>query len=141
MAEPFLTEDVKDELRKSFEHLVDDVEVLVFTKKGENDQYNELATQLIKEFASVDKRIKAKFHKIGDEVANKHDVTRSPTTLIAPDKYKMRFTGTPLGEEGRSLVLALIMASNGISMMDEASLKRLQDLKEKRHVQIFFSPT
>jgi thioredoxin reductase (NADPH) len=53
----------------------------------------------------------------------------------------IRFTGAPLGEEGRSLVLSIIMASTrGIAITPE-SYKRLQDLAEPRRVQVYVSPT
>jgi len=68
-------------------------------------------------------------------------VARSPTVLLAPDKYAIRYTGSPLGEEGRSFIVAIIMVSAASVVLNEESLKRLADLKEKRAIQIFVSPT
>jgi thioredoxin reductase (NADPH) len=96
---------------------------------------------LIKEIAEVDKRIKPEFHKVGDAASKKYGVTRSPTLLVTPDKYSIRFTGAPLGEEGQSLIMSIMMASIGQSVVSDDSRLRLKKLKEKRHVLIFTSPT
>lgn len=139
--EEVVTGEMRASLKESFKALKDDVTLHVFTKKGVNDQFNELASQVIREIAKVDPKTKAQFHKIGDEASKKYGVERSPTVLISPEKYNIRFTGSPLGEEGRSLVMAIIMASTGQTIASDASRKRLSRLKEKRHVRVFVSPT
>jgi thioredoxin reductase (NADPH) len=53
----------------------------------------------------------------------------------------MRYTGSPLGEEGKSLIVAIMMASTVGTVFSEQSVKKLADLKEKRHIQIYISPT
>jgi thioredoxin reductase (NADPH) len=139
--EKILTDQLKDEVRKGFTQLKDDVVLAVFTKKGVNDPYNDVLIKLIKEIAEVDKRIKPEFHKVGDAASKKYGVTRSPTLLVTPDKYSIRFTGAPLGEEGQSLIMSIMMASIGQSVVSDDSRLRLKKLKEKRHVLIFTSPT
>jgi thioredoxin reductase (NADPH) len=136
-----LTDQLKAEVKKGFKQLKDDVVLAVFIKKGVNDPYNDVLTKLINEIAEVDKRIKPEFHKVGDAASKKYGVTRSPTLLVSPDKYSIRFTGAPLGEEGSTLIMSIIMASMGqVSMSDDSRL-RLKRLREKRHVMIFTSPT
>jgi thioredoxin reductase (NADPH) len=139
--EPILAQQMKDGIRKNFRQLKEDVVLMVFTKKGVNDSYNEILTTLIKEIAEVGKRIKPEFHKVGDSASKKYGVTRSPTLLVSPDKYSIRFTGAPLGEEGLTLIMSIIMASIGKSAISEDSRKILKRLKDKRHVMIFTSPT
>lgn len=141
MAEPILNEAIIKDLKKAFEQLDAEVTVAVFTKKGLNDQYNELARQLITEISKVDKRIKPEFHEIGDEDSKRHGVSSSPTLLICPDKYRIMFRGAPLGEEGRTLVMSLIMASTGQGAIREPSVKKLQKLDDRRSVKVFVSPT
>ena len=139
--EKILTDQLKDEVKKGFKQLKDDVVLAVFTKKGVNDSYNEMLTALIKEIAEVDGRVKPEFHKVGDAESEKFGVTRSPTLLVSPDRYNIRFTGAPLGEEGRTLIMSIIMASTGRGAISEDSRERLGRLKDKRHVRIFTSPT
>lgn len=141
MEEKVLTPDMKEILRESFSHLKEEITFLVFTKKGTNDQFNEMTVGLIKELSSLEPKLKAEFHSIGDEASTKYGVERSPTLLVSPDRYKIRYTGAPLGEEGRSLIMTSLMASTGKTILSEASLKKLRRLKEKRHVRVFVSPT
>ena len=141
MAEPILTDDLRKDLKKTFKRLKDDVVLAVFTDNSKNSEYNKIAIQMMKEFAEVDKRLKLQMHSLGDEASKKYNVTRSPTILVNPDRYNIRFTGAPLGEEGRTFVLALIMASTGLGLISEGAVERLKGLKEKRHVRIFVSPT
>lgn len=132
---------MREGLRESFALLTNPVRVALFTKKGANDQYNEVTAQLLREIAAIDPRLSVEFHTLGDEESRRLGVDRSPTLLIAPEKYSIRFTGSPLGEEGRTLVMALIMASTGKTVLSPDSLKRLERLKKKRHVRVFVSPT
>lgn len=142
MEQEFLTEDIKEILRDTFNELKDPVVIEVFTKKGLNDVYNEITIGLVKSMAELSGgKIRAEFHEIGDEVSSKREVERSPTLLIAPGKYDIRFTGAPLGEEGRSLIMSLLMVSTGSVVLAEDSLIRLSQLKDKRHVQVYVSPT
>jgi thioredoxin reductase (NADPH) len=141
MEQEILTPEMKASLRESFKLLKDDVNILLFTKKGVNDPYNNTAANLIKELAALDKRIKPEIHGIGDDASKKYNVQRGPTLLISPEKYNIRFTGAPLGEEGRSLIMSLIMASTGQSGLSEDSRTRLGKLDRKRNVRIFTSPT
>ncbi len=141
MADKILNDAIVKDLKTSFEQLDSEVTVSVFTKKGENDQYNELTRQLITEIAEVDGRIKPEFHEVGGAESERFGVHSSPTLLICPDKYRIMLRGAPLGEEGRTLVMALIMASNGRGAIREPSVKKLQKLEDRRLVKVFVSPT
>ena len=141
MAEKIFNDEIIKDLKKAFEQLDSDVTISVFTKKGENDQYNELATQLITEIAAIDSRVKPEFKKMDSKEAKSHGVQSSPTLLICPDKYRIMFRGAPLGEEGRTLIMSLIMASNGRGAIHESSIKKLQGLDDRRSIKVFVSPT
>lgn len=141
MEKEIITEEIKEVLRETFKDLKEDVYIEVFTKKGVNDQFNDATTKLIRAISSTTPKVKASFHKIGDEVSIKRGVERSPTILIAPDKFSIRFTGAPLGEEGRSLIISILMASTGKVLLSEASLKSLRRLDSERKIQVFVSPT
>jgi thioredoxin reductase (NADPH) len=138
-----IPDDVKKVIKESFqEGLKNDVVIEVYTKTGTNDQFNEAAVSLVRALAGLSDKLKASFHTIGDELSVKRNVTRSPTVLIAPDKYRIRYTGAPVGEEGRSFLVALMMASTGKPLLTDPSVKKItEDLREKRDVQVFISPT
>ncbi len=141
MEKELVTEDVKKVLRDAFRELRDVVFIEVYTKVGVNDMFNDIAVDLMKTMSELSDRIKVSFYKIGDENSKKRNVLRSPTVLIAPDKYDIRYTGAPVGEEGRSIVMTIIMASTGQTLLSDDSRKRLNRLEEKRHIRVFVSPT
>jgi thioredoxin reductase (NADPH) len=143
MAEDLIPEDVKKTLKETFqETLKDDVLIEVFTEQGKNDQFNEATVGLVKALAALTEKLKVTFHTIGDEQSAKRGVTRSPSMLIAPDKYRLRYTGAPMGEEGRSFLTAILMASTGKSILSEPAIRKIiEQLHEKRDIQVFVSPT
>lgn len=132
---------MKKLLADTFSRLGEDVTLMVFTKKGMNDQLNEFTAGFISDLASIHKNMGAEFHEIGDEASRKYRIDRSPTVLISPGRYSIRYTGAPVGEEGRSLIFSILMVSTGETILSEESRKRLERLKEKRHVRVFVSPT
>ncbi|MGC1455441.1 MAG: FAD-dependent oxidoreductase [Nitrospirota bacterium] len=143
MAQELIPDDVKQTIKETFqETLKEDVLIEVFTESGKNDQFNEVAVALVRSLAPLSEKLKVSFHAIGDEQAVKRNVTRSPSILIAPDKYRIRFTGAPVGEEGRSFFTSIIMASTGKPLLSEQSVKQIaEQLNEKRDIQVFVSPT
>jgi len=139
--EPFISEDSRKILKKELDNLKDTVNILIFTSKGVNKPFNEFSIKLFTELSRISDKILPKFEAIGSDLSNKYDITRSPTLLIQPDKYNIRLTGAPAGEELRTLILTLIMASTGMTILSDASRKRLADLKDKRNIKVFVSPT
>ena len=143
MAQEVIPDDVKKVIKETFlNELKDDVLIEVFTKTGMNDQFNEAAIGFVKALAALSDKLKVSFHMVGDSQSVKRNVTRSPTVLIAPDKYRIRYTGAPVGEEGRSFLVALMMASSGKTPLTEPAIKKITDeLRDKRDIQVFVSPT
>jgi thioredoxin reductase (NADPH) len=138
-----LPDDVKQAIRETFQQgLAEDVVIEVYTMAGQNDQFNEAAVSLIRSLAELSDKLKVSFHAVGDDLSVKRNVTRSPSILIAPDKYHIRYTGAPVGEEGRSFLVTLMMVSAGKPLLTEPSVKKITDgLREKRDIQVFVSPT
>ncbi len=141
MERELISEDIKKVLKDAFKDLRDDLSVEVYTQEGVNDAFNGIVVGLIKALSEVSDKIRPGFYEIGDENSKKRNVFRSPTILIAPDKYNIRYTGAPAGEEGRSLILSIIMASTGKTFISDDSRQRLKRLEEKRHVRVFVSPS
>ncbi len=143
MAQELIPDDVKKSIQETFqETLKEDVVIEVFTERGKNEQFNEAAVALVKALAPLSEKLKVTFHTIGDEQSVKRNITRSPSILIAPDKYRIRFTGAPMGEEGRSFLTAVMMASTGKPLLSELSIQQIaEQLHEKRDIQVFVSPT
>ena len=142
MAVEQIPEDVQQTIKDTFfKDMKDEVTVEVYTKAGMNDDFNEVTVSLIKTLAALTDKIKVSFHTVGDAQSIKRNALRSPTVLIAPDKYRIRYTGAPVGEEGRSLLIALLMASTGRYPLTSQTMEKIAALKEKRDIQVFVSPT
>jgi thioredoxin reductase (NADPH) len=142
MAEGQLPDDIKKVIKETFfKELKENVALEVYTKPGVNDQFNDATVSLIKALSSLSDKLKVSFYAVDDEQSVKRNVHRSPTVLIAPDKYRIRYTGAPLGEEGRSLLVAILMASTGRSVLTAPAMEKIIGLKEKRDIQVFVSPT
>ncbi|MBS1115087.1 MAG: FAD-dependent pyridine nucleotide-disulfide oxidoreductase [Nitrospirae bacterium] len=139
--EAFISGDSKKIIKKELENLKDPVSILLFTSEEENKPFNEFSIRLFTELSLISDKILPKFEKIGSGLSKKHNVTRSPTIVIQPDKYNIRLTGAPAGEELRALLLTLLMVSTGFTILSDASKKRLSDLKDKRNIKVFISPT
>jgi len=142
MAEELIPVDVQKTIKDTFfNELKNDVLIEVYTLRGVNDQFNTATVSLLKILAGLSDKIKVSFHVVGDELSVKRNALRSPTVLIAPDKYRLRFTGTPHGEEGRSLLVTILMASTGKTILTASAMEKIAGLKEKRDIQVFVSPT
>jgi thioredoxin reductase (NADPH) len=136
-----ISSDIKKILAETFQSLRDEVVVELYTQKGVNDTFNEAADTLIRILPELTPKIKVFFYTIGDEQSVKRNVLQSPTVLISPDKYSIRYTGAPIGEEGRSLIILLLMTSVGSVIIKPEAVAKLATLKEKRLIEVFVSPT
>ncbi|MDI6800674.1 MAG: thioredoxin-disulfide reductase [Thermodesulfovibrionales bacterium] len=134
-----LPEETKQILRDTFKDLKDNVLIEVFIK--EDDQFSAFTSELLKGIAALTDKIDAKFYKAGSDTAKKRGIKRFPTILISPDKYKISLIGAPLGEEGRTLIMAILLASTSGTILSVSALKKLSELKEPRRIQVFVSPT
>ena len=144
MPEPekdLLGDDTRKVLRETFELLKDNVLLEVFLQEGQNDELSGITVKLLKAIAELSPKITVNVNDLKGEKAQRYGVTRSPSVLIGPDKYRIRFTGAPVGEEGISFLQTLIRVSLGESTLTPASKAKLAGLGEKRHIQVFISPT
>lgn len=130
-----------DVLKKKFQVLKNEVPIHVFTREGVNQPFNRFVVALAKELQKLSPKIPAFFYSLDDDIAKKYDVSRSPTVLIDPDHYHIRYTGSPAGEEIRSFLDAITMLSLRKTFLSEESRKKLSELTEPRHIKVFVSPT
>ena len=89
----------------------------------------------------VSSKITLREHDLDHELAKKWHITHSPTLLIAPDKYSIRWLGAPMGEEARTFLEILILVGLGQSQLSEQSLKVIKRIDSARQIKIFVSPT
>lgn len=137
----FLTEEAKKHLLKELELLRGPVTVVALLSDAENQPFNVYCRKLLGELSALSPKIIPVFAAPGDATAKKYNVSRTPTLLVQPDHYAIRFTGAPAGEEAQTFLLSLIMSSIGQTILSEPSKKRLSELTEVRNIKVFVSPT
>lgn len=136
-----LPDDAKKILIKRFKVLKGKVILEVFIKEGDNNQFNTLTILFTKDLEKLSDKIEVHINKIGDAKSKKYNATRSPTILINPEDYKIRYTGYPFGEEGKSFIETIILVSQKESNLSKASKDMLAELDEPRYAQVFVTLT
>lgn len=135
-----IPEDNLAELTKFFDGMQEPVELVVFTDPAHNAPYNSFMESLCRELAELAPKITAQFFSLDSEEAKTHGVDFSPTLLLSPARCHIRYLGAPLGEEARTLIETIMRLSLGKSGLTQISRQLLQELDEKRHIQVFVNP-
>ncbi|MEM2868975.1 MAG: FAD-dependent oxidoreductase [Thermoplasmata archaeon] len=136
-----ISEENKEAIRKAFSVLSRPVSLDVFIKARENDPFNDLTVALLSVFPKLSDKIMVNINDIGGDKSRRWNVSRSPSVLIEPELFNIRYTGAPLGEEARSLIQTILRVSMRESGLGARSKELLAGLKEKRHIRVFVTPT
>ena len=137
----YLPEDSREHLRKVFSEMPETVTLEIFTQEGMNDPYNEAMLKFMHDLDRLGEKIVVNHNSLESEKARTYGVTRSPSLLVEPERYRLRYTGTPLGEEARVFIEVVLLVSNGVSGLSVHSREALKLLEEERDVKVFISPT
>lgn len=130
-----------NQLRATFEQLPNDITLYLFTAKGHEDAFTHANRQVIRAFRELSARITLREYDLDHELARQYNITSSPTLLIAPDKYAIRWLGAPMGEEARTLLETLILVGLGKSQLSDQSLNVIKKIDTPRTIKVFVSPT
>ncbi len=130
-----------NQLRATFEQLPNDITLYLFTAKGHEDAFTQANRQVIRAFRELSARITLREYDLDHELARQYNVTSSPTLLIAPEKYAIRWLGAPMGEEARTLLETLILVGLGKSQLSDQSLNVMKKIDSPRNIKVFVSPT
>jgi thioredoxin reductase (NADPH) len=136
-----ITDETRNILRETFKNLEKKVLIELFISGDEGDQLSIFTLELLRAMSLLTDKIDLKIYKKEDIVARKRGIFRTPSIYISPEKYKIAFIGSPLGEESRTLIMTILAVSTESTIFSDEALKRLFELKEKRHIQVFVSPT
>ena len=136
-----ISEKARKVLEEDLKQLEDAVTVFVFTNEKENVPFSEFSVNLLAELSEISPKIIQKHEKIGGADSKKYGVSRPPTLLIQPEKFDIRLLGAPSGEEVRTVLIAILMASTGRTILSDDAKRRLTELKDKRSIKVFVSPT
>ncbi len=134
-------EAVLKQLRQTFSQLSNDIPLYLFVAQDQDDVFVQAIRQIVRVFRELSPRITIKEHYLDHALATKWRVESSPTLLIDPEHYNIRWLGAPMGEEGRSFLEAMILLGLGQSRVSDQSKTVLQRVDAPRHLKIFVSPT
>jgi thioredoxin reductase (NADPH) len=129
------------QLKATFEQLPNDIPLYLFAAKGHEDVFTHANRQVIRAFREISNKIHMREYDLDHELAKKWNVTRSPTLLIAPEQYSIRWLGAPMGEEARTLLEILILVGLGKSNLSDQSLNVIKNIDSPRNIKVFVSPT
>lgn len=135
--EGMIPKEAQKVLQKRFKDLKNPVKIFVFTKKGENDQLTAPLHQFTEELMELTKTLSFSFYDEKSKEASTFEVTHFPSMLIQPDHYAIWYVGAPFGEEFRSFLDVLQFASEQESHLSKESKQHLQQLSEKREINVF----
>ena len=132
---------VQDQVKNLFKNIPNDISLLLFTSPGKNDVFCDGNRKMIRAFRELTSKIDLKEFDTGHNEAKKRGVSFSPTLLIAPDKYNIRWYGAPLGEETKTFAEAVMMIGYGEAGIGSEGKKVLERIDGKRDIKVFVSPT
>ncbi len=129
------------QLKATFEQLPNDIPLYLFTAKGHEDVFTHSNRQVIRAFRELSNKITLREYDLDHELAHKWNVTSSPSLLIAPERYSIRWLGAPMGEEARTFLEILILVGLGKSNLSDQSVNVIKKIDSPRNIKIFVSPT
>jgi len=132
-------EQVQREIGELFQAIHVEIPVFLFAQPGKNDVFSDAARQALRFFRQVTDKVVLREYDLSHETAQKLEVKHSPTLIFDPDRYKIRWLGAPLGEEGRIFLEALILIGSQKSNLNEQSLQVIKKIDQQRHIKVFVS--
>lgn len=132
---------VQDQVKNLFKNIPDDILLLLFTSPGKNDVFSDANRQVIRAFRELTPKIELREFDISHKEAKKRNISFSPTLLVDPDRYNIRWYGAPLGEEAKTFAEAIMMIGYGETGIGNEGRNVLERINDKRDIKVFVSPT
>ena len=138
--EEILSEEDKAFIKKKFDsELVNEVPVKLYVS-GEDCQYCDIMKSLLKTFSELSNgKIKLEILELTDDVASELGVNRGPIILIGKNG-EIRYTGSPLGEEGWAFIETLVVASHGNHGISH-HVDELKNIKKTVRIETIITPS
>ena len=138
-----LQESDRVEVAKQLENMVEPVKIVLFTQELEC-QYCRETRELLEEVTSLSDKLSLEVYNFvtDEEKAKEFKVDKVPATIIMGEKdYGIRYYGIPSGYEFASLLHDILMVSKRDSGLSDDSKKKLSELKDPVHLQVFVTPS
>jgi glutaredoxin-like protein len=130
-------------IQKRFEELDKPVRLVNFTQELECQYCRETRTLLEEVAALSDKLTLEVFNFQTDrEQRDAYQIDKIPATVILGEEDQgIRYYGIPSGYEFATLLETILMLSKGESGLAPETRKRLQELKDPLHLEVYVTPT
>jgi len=135
------SQNVMRQIMQTFEGMPHDIDLYLFASKTEDDVFTQANRQVVRSFRELTSRITFREFDMEHDLARKWNVVSSPTLLIAPDRYPIRWLGAPMGEEGRTFLELLLLVGMGQSHLGDQARKVIKKIDTPRNIKVFVSPT
>ncbi|MBW2677226.1 MAG: FAD-dependent oxidoreductase [Deltaproteobacteria bacterium] len=132
-------ERAQKEIARLFENLKEEIPIYLFAQPGINDVFTDAARQAVRFFRQMTDKITMREYDLGHKLARKWEIHSSPTIVLAPEKYNLKWLGAPLGEEGRIFLEALVLIGSGNSNLNPQALQVVQRIDQPRDIKVFVS--
>ncbi|MDY6790753.1 MAG: thioredoxin-disulfide reductase [Thermodesulfobacteriota bacterium] len=129
------------QLKAVFEKMSHEIPLYMFAEQGQDDDFLRASRQMVRAFRELTDKITFREFSLDHKLAKKWKVTASPTLLIAPETYDIRWLGAPVGEEGRTFLETLILVGFQRSDVNDQARKVIQNINSRRKIKVFVSPT
>ena len=134
-------EQAEAQLKALFQELPNRIDLVLVTDARSDEPYGRAAREVIQAVSRISDKVALREISLESDQAKEWNVAQAPTMIFCPDKYDIRWSGAPVGEEGRTLVEALLMLGLGKSGLSDQSRKVLAGIEDDRRVKVFVSPT
>lgn len=135
------SKNVINQIKNTFENMPHDIDIYMFASKVGDDVFIQANRQIIRAFRELTSRITFREYDLEHDLARKWNADISPTLIIAPERYSIRWLGAPMGEEGRTFLETLLLVGMGQSNLGEQALKVIKKIDTPRNIKVFVSPT
>jgi hypothetical protein len=150
--QPVISEQDKTQLKRTFrKDLKARVNLKLFTQKpssltipGRECPYCPQTQQLMEELAELSPKLQLEIIDFygQPEVARQNGVERIPALLMGSDNSpRVKFYGIPLGYELATIIENIKTISRGVSPLSMDTRKKLRQVNQPVHIQVFVTPT
>jgi thioredoxin reductase (NADPH) len=129
------------QLQDAFGRMPDNIHVYLFFQRGKEDVFVDANRQVLRAFRELTDKIIFREYYLDHELAAKWGVSDGPTLLIAPEKFRIRWVGAPMGEEARTLLETFLLVGSGKSGLSDQSRRVIEKIDSPRHIKVFVSPS
>ncbi|MCX5864414.1 MAG: FAD-dependent oxidoreductase [Deltaproteobacteria bacterium] len=135
-------EDAQAQLQKFFAEIPRTISLVLFCDPaGKNEPFAEGARQIIRAVREITDKVTLREYTLQHELAKEWQITRSPTLVFAPEAFKIRWLGAPIGHEAQTFMEALRIIGRQEPGLGKEAMKVLAKLDSPRAVKVFVSPS